>query len=64
MESIAHAISLVGLRSLQAMALAAAVIEQFKISDPARSLPTRPTGATVWPSPVRPGPGAQGQAGG
>ena len=34
-ESIAHAVSLVGLRSLQAMALAAAVMEQFKTSDPA-----------------------------
>jgi len=34
-ESIAHAVSLVGLRSLQAMALAAAVMEQFKTSIPA-----------------------------
>jgi len=34
-ESIVHAVSLVGLRSLQAIALAAAVMEQFKTSDPA-----------------------------
>lgn len=33
-ESIAHAVSLVGLRSLQAMALAATVMDQFKASDP------------------------------
>ncbi len=33
--SISHAVSLVGQRSLQAMALAAAVMEQFKSSDPA-----------------------------
>ena len=34
-ESIAHAVSLVGLRSLQSLALAAAVMEQFKTTDPA-----------------------------
>ena len=33
-DSIAHAVSLVGLRSLQSMALAVAVMEQFKPTDP------------------------------
>jgi len=33
-DSIGHAVSLVGLRSLQSMALAVAVMEQFKPSDP------------------------------
>lgn len=33
-DSIAHAVSLVGLRSLQSMALAVAVMEQFKSMDP------------------------------
>lgn len=33
-DSIAHAVSLVGLRSLQSMALAVAVMEQFRPTDP------------------------------
>lgn len=37
-ESIAHAVSLVGLRSLQSLALAAVVMDQFKTTDPALEL--------------------------
>lgn len=33
-DSVAHAVALVGMRSLQSMALAAAVMEQFRSSDP------------------------------
>lgn len=64
-ESIAHAVSLVGLRSLQAMALAAAVMEQFKTSDPRSAVcPPGPLAPQRGRRRVHPGAGPQGPAAG